>query len=74
MRELGRALALDPSNETAMQLVTRVVMSAPSELPPAAEAALKQVELKDRAASVRRSLVAYGMWTLFAPGIWWLGV
>jgi len=74
MRELGRALALDPSNETAMQLVTRVVMSAPSELPPAAEAALKEVELKDRAASVSRSLVAYGMWIIFVPLIWWLGV
>ncbi|MFO0549592.1 MAG: serine/threonine-protein kinase [Polyangiaceae bacterium] len=67
MRELGRALALDPTNEHAMQLVTRIVVAAPAELPPPAEAALKQVELADRASGSRRSAFAYLSWVLFAP-------
>ncbi len=74
MRELGRALALDPTSEDAMALVTRVVMAAPSELPPAAQAALKEVEIRDRAASARRTLLVYAMWIVFAPLLVWCGV
>lgn len=74
MRELGRALALDPMSEEAMQLVTSVVVAAPNELPPAAQAALKAVELRDRAASARRAFLGYVMWTVFGPLLWWCGV
>lgn len=74
MRELGKALALDPMSEEAMQLVTSVVVAAPDELPPAAQTALKEVELRDRAASAKRAFWGYVMWTVFAPLLWWCGV
>ncbi|NUP06938.1 MAG: serine/threonine protein kinase, partial [Polyangiaceae bacterium] len=74
MRELGRALALDPTSEEAMQLVTRVVMAAPTELPPAAQAELKEVELQDRAANARRATGAYATFLLFVPILAWAGV
>lgn len=74
MRELGKALALDPMSEEAMQLVTTIVVAAPNELPPAAQESLKAVELSDRAASAKRAFWGYVMWTVFGPLLWWCGV
>jgi eukaryotic-like serine/threonine-protein kinase len=74
MRSLGRALALDPTNETAMQLVTRVVLASPKEVPPAAEAALREVELRDRAAGAKGNAIAYLAWAIFLPPLFLSGV
>jgi len=74
MRALGRALALDPTNETAMQLVTRIVVDAPAETPPAAEEALRAVALRDRASGARGNAVAYLVWAVFLPPLFLSGV
>lgn len=74
MRALGRALALDPTNESAMQLVTRVVLASPKEVPPAAEAALRDVALRDRASGAKGNAVAYLLWAIFLPPLFLSGV
>ncbi len=74
MRELGRTLALDPQDRSALELVARVVMSSSDELPPQAEAELRQVELKDRRAGARRSAWSYALWIPFLPLMFFLGV
>ena len=42
MREAGRAIALDPDNRIAAQLLARVMLAAPNAIPPAALAAADQ--------------------------------
>lgn len=74
MRDLGRAIALDPTSEDAMQLLTRIVVAAPTELPPAAEAQLKAVELRDRTANAKQALLAFVVWAAFAPLLFWAGI
>ncbi len=73
LKELGRALALDPS-ERAVALLGKVVLDAPDELPPEALAELKEVELRDRARGARRALVMYTTYILAAAAIVMLGV
>ncbi len=41
MREVGRALALDPTNRTAMRLLARIITTPPSELLPEAKAEVR---------------------------------
>jgi serine/threonine-protein kinase len=65
LRELGRALALDPSNDRALTLVSRLVFSDRT-LPPAAVAELEAVEHEDRRRGNRVALVAYAMWFVFS--------
>jgi eukaryotic-like serine/threonine-protein kinase len=65
LRELGRALALDPSNDRALTLVSRLVFSDRT-LPPGAVAELEAVELEDRRRGNRIALVAYAVWFLFS--------
>jgi serine/threonine-protein kinase len=73
IRELGRALALDPS-EHAMRLLSETILNGPDELPPEGEHELKQVELRDRAKSTRRGGVVYLSWVLFLPLLFWVGI
>jgi serine/threonine-protein kinase len=73
MRELGRALALEP-NEHAMSLLTEMILEGPDALPPEAEQELKRVELKDRARGARLAGLVYVSWCLCIPLLLWAGV
>ncbi|NUO52888.1 MAG: protein kinase [Polyangiaceae bacterium] len=73
LRELGRALALDPS-QRAVEMLGRAILETPEELPPAAEAELKEVELRDRAKSARRAVLVYALWGSLALFVLLLGV
>ncbi|HVU05981.1 MAG TPA: serine/threonine-protein kinase [Polyangiaceae bacterium] len=63
LRELGAALALEPSNEDAMRTLMRVLLDTPSELPPEAEAELQALEKKDRVRGAKDGALVY---TLFS--------
>jgi serine/threonine-protein kinase len=65
LRELGRALALDPGNDRALTLVSRLVFSEHA-LPAGAVAELEEVELEDRRRGNRVALVAYAVWFVFS--------
>ncbi len=74
MQELTRAIALNPGNRDALRVLTEWVTSSTRELPPEAEAALKEVEGKDRARSAKRMGYGFLSWFLLSPLFLWLGV
>jgi hypothetical protein len=65
LRELGRALALDPSRG-ALELLSEVVLEGTDELPPEAEEELRKVALADRADASRRALWVFAVMIVFA--------
>ena len=73
MRALGHAVALDPNDNSTLQVILDTVLSA-SALPPEAEAQLKKVELADRARAARRSALMYATWLLLVPTVFVFGV
>lgn len=50
------------------------VSEAPTDLPPDAEAALKEVERQDRARNAKRAALAYMCWYLLTPIVLWMGI
>jgi eukaryotic-like serine/threonine-protein kinase len=73
LRELGRALALDPRNERAIGAMVRLLVSPPKEMPPAADAEHREVLYAgNRSAAKIGSLTLLGWW-LAAPLLIWLG-
>jgi len=67
LRELGAALAIEPSNEDAMQTLMRVLLEAPAELPPEAESELQETQRRDRARGARDGAFVYTFMAI--PGI-----
>lgn len=74
MRELGAALALDPTNEQALETMVEVLVRPSDELAPEAEAELTAVVYRDRARAARRTMVALLCWYLGTPLLLWMGV
>jgi serine/threonine protein kinase len=74
LRELGRALALDPS-QRAVSMLSNAILRMPAELPPEAEAELKKVEHADRREAARRALYTFPVQALSGLAVaLWMGV
>jgi serine/threonine-protein kinase len=67
MRELGAALALEPTNEGALRTLMRVLLDTTGEMPPEAEAELKAIEASDRAKAAGDSSLAYSFLLVSLP-------
>jgi hypothetical protein len=67
LRELGAALALEPSNEEVMRTLMRVLLDAPDELPKEAEAELKEIELQGRIRGAKDGVLVYSLMGASAP-------
>lgn len=67
MQELGRALALDPSNGAAAGAMASLLAEPPRDLPPEAERELADADAQSLRVSGRAAFLAYGAWFLFAP-------
>ena len=74
LRELTRAIALDPTDSAAVAMISDWVLGATDELSPEAEAELKAVELADRRSSSQRSVFGYASWFIGFPLALWMGV
>ena len=74
MRELASALALEPANEDASRMLLRVLLQAPDELSPEAEAALREVDRQDRVTGARFGTLFYLSMMLPTPLVLWLGI
>jgi eukaryotic-like serine/threonine-protein kinase len=74
MRELGASLALDPTNQDALDTMLKLLLQPSNELPPEAEAELWELTRRDRVRAARRAMVALVAWYLFTPMILWMGV
>lgn len=62
IREVGRALALDPDNDDALHTMVGLLATAPRELPPEARA---EIEASRRAAARRGSMIGTIVYALF---------
>ena len=59
MRAAGRALALDPSSHEATSIVSTLVLSEPTSVPPEVERALEREEQRQTRARSRRAVLPY---------------
>jgi len=74
MREIGRALALDPGNADATRAMMDLLDEPPRRLPPEVGAALERAE-RDKTRRVGRfGAVAFASLFLYLPLVWWMGV
>jgi len=67
MRELGAALALEPTNEDASRTLVRVLLQEPARLPPEAEAELREVDIRDRVRGAKVGMLFYAATCLPVP-------
>ena len=67
MRKAGRAVVLDPENEEAGALVGRLVLDAPTVIPPALAAELETLDRELSRKRSRQALVAYLSLAALAP-------
>jgi serine/threonine-protein kinase len=74
MHEAGRALALDPANLAAQQLIGRLLLEPPAETPPEVEAAIERDRIEAGKTHFRAGAFAYIGYFLFFPGLLWIGV
>jgi serine/threonine protein kinase len=74
MRELGRAVALDPSDVGALRSISELVLAPAGDLPPRALEELAAGERKDRAKGAIRAARMYIVWLGLVPLLWVMGV
>ena len=74
MRAAGRALALDPENREAAELVSRFMLEPPPERPPGLAAELARTEASVMRAHARSSLYGLSGLVLLVPLALWNGV
>ncbi len=74
MRELGRALALDPSHQGALQALARMLTDLPTEVPEAARTAIEAARTERRVSMARTSAVRLATWILVIPAVISFGV
>jgi len=74
LREVGRALALDPSNTEAIATLVRLLTLPPKELPAEAAAEIRSASARTQRAIAKGAMFGYLAWFLFVPFGVWMGV
>ena len=74
MQELGRALALDPSNAAAMRAMAELLAEPPNVLPSDTIQEMADAEMRNDRVAARAAAYAYSAWLLFAPVLLLAGV
>ena len=74
LREVGRALALDPSNAEAVATLVALLTQPPKEVPPEALAEMNAASRRAQRAISKGALIGYLAWFLFVPFGFWMGV
>jgi serine/threonine-protein kinase len=74
LREIGRAVVLDPTNTEAVTTLMRLMTEAPAEMPPEARAAMQAETRGGIRAAARLASVAYTVWFLHLPLMLWMGI
>jgi serine/threonine-protein kinase len=74
LRELGRALALDPTHADALRTVAEAIAAAPRALPADAGSQLDALAHEKRRHAMATLALRFVAWTLFFPLFVWMGV
>lgn len=72
--ELGRAVALDPTNTPALRALVDLVMLPPTSTPREVEEELLELEREQVRMGGRTGVLAYASFNLYLPLIFWMGV
>ncbi len=67
MREVSRALALDPDNVDAMRTLSRLFMEVPAVIPDQALQTLARAHEKTQRKGAQMAAIAYFSWIVYAP-------
>jgi eukaryotic-like serine/threonine-protein kinase len=74
LREIGRAVALDPTDSQAVTTLMRLMTETPAEMPPEARLAMQAETRGGVRAAARVASVAYMLWFAHLPLMLWMGV
>jgi serine/threonine-protein kinase len=74
LHEVGRAIALDPSNEDAVETLMRLMTSPPAKMPAGARAALQQETRNSMRLAGTIATITYLLWFTYLPLMLWMGV
>jgi serine/threonine protein kinase len=74
LREVGRAIALDPANPDALRTLVRLLTDPPREIPPEARVELAREHAQGHTRGRRMGGMAFLTWFLYAPISLWMGV
>jgi len=74
LREVGRALALDPANAEAMATLVALLTEPPREAPEEVISEMRASSRDTHRGTARGALVGYLAWFLFVPFGFWMGV
>ncbi|HSQ62403.1 MAG TPA: serine/threonine-protein kinase [Polyangiaceae bacterium] len=74
LREVGRALALDPTNAEAMSTLVALLTEPPREAPEEVIAEMHASSRETLRGTARGALLGYLAWFLFVPFGFWMGV
>ncbi|MCA9707880.1 MAG: serine/threonine protein kinase [Myxococcales bacterium] len=74
LREIGQALALDPTNGAAMQTMIRLLTRPPAAIPPEVERRLEDGAYERIRTAGRLAAPIYLAMLLYLPFIWWAGI
>jgi serine/threonine-protein kinase len=74
LREVGRAIALDPANPDALRTLVRLLAEPPREIPPEARVELARERSQSLTRGRRMGGMAFLTWFLYVPVTLWMGV
>lgn len=74
MRELGRALALEPTHDEALRALSHMLTDLPAEVPEDARRAIERAHAEGRVQMARTSAVRLATWILVVPLVIAFGV
>lgn len=74
MREVGRALALDPDNATALGAMMRMLTTPPRQVPPEVRAEMKLSQYEQNRSTGKLGAMTYASIFLYLPLFFWIGV
>jgi eukaryotic-like serine/threonine-protein kinase len=74
MQEVGRALALDPTNDESIAIVADLFASPPERVPPAVQARLEESERHALTVTARAGVITFSAWLFWLPFIAAMGI
>jgi len=74
LREVGRAIALDPTNEGAVRTLMRLMTEPPRDMPPEARATMLAETRRSMRVGSKIAAIAYLTWFVYSPFMFWMGM
>jgi serine/threonine-protein kinase len=74
LREVGRAIALDPTNEDAVRTLMRLMTEPPAEVPAEANRNILLEARRGMRQGARLAVYAYLTWFVYTPLMLWMGL